>query len=222
MTHPVDLPGAGVMKFPKNRVSKEELLEFWQDIRVQKKLRVQEGTKFESLQSHGNYFTVKTNKGQITAKKVILCMGVRGSPRRLGLPNETLPKVTYNLIDPEQYQRNEIAVVGGGNAAVEAAQYLADKKYQNKVKLLVRGAAFDRCNETNRNKINEMAEKGLVEILYNASVTEITMESLTIMHGNESKIIKNDYLFIFAGADLPTKFLMSLGIEIEKKFGTSL
>ena len=69
---------------------------------------------------------------------MILCLGVRGSPRKLGLANEDLPKVTYNLLDPEQYQQKEVAVVGGGNAGVEAAQYLAREKYRNKVRLLVR------------------------------------------------------------------------------------
>lgn len=221
MTHPADVPGVGQMKFKKNKVSKEELLEFFNDARAKTGLKIKEHVRFISVKKEGNIFHAETSAGIITAKKVILCMGVRGSPRKLGLPNEDTEKVAYNLIDPEQYQRKNIAVVGGGNAGVEAAQMLGNSKYQNKVTLLVRGPTFDRCNEENKNIIVKMAEKGLVEILYSTSVTAIDTKTIKIKtEGKEEKEIKNDYLFVFAGAEMPFKFLMSLGVEIEKKYGT--
>jgi hypothetical protein len=34
--------------------------------------------------------------------------------------------------------------------------------------------------------------------------------------------VLNDFVFIFAGAEMPHKFLMSLGVQIDKKFGESL
>lgn len=222
MSHPAEMPLAGTMKFKSNKVSKEELLEYWGGLRSQYKLNVSESTSFKNLEKKDGIFHMETSKGPMTAKKVILAMGVRGSPRKLGLPNEELPKVTYNLLDPEQYQKQNVAVVGGGNAGVEAAQYLAKAAYGNKVTLLVRGPTFDRCNEENMNIINDMAKKGLVEIWYNSSVAEIHPDKIKVKRADSMVEIPNEYLFVFAGAELPHKFLMSLGIEIDKKFGEGL
>jgi thioredoxin reductase/NAD-dependent dihydropyrimidine dehydrogenase PreA subunit len=226
MTAPADLPLVGKMAFSKNKVSKEELLHFWQTIRAKTDLKIQERTRFESLENCGTHFEVKMSRGgateSITAKKVILATGVRGSPRRLGLANEDLSKVAYNLIDPEQSQGQNIVVVGGGNAGVEAAQYLARAKYGNRVILAVRGNAFDRCNEENQNIIRKMESEGLVQIWFNSKVVEIAADSLLMEKGSERLNIPNDYLFVFAGAEIPSRFLMSLGVAIDKKFGEGL
>lgn len=222
MSHPAVMPLAGTMKFAKNKVSKEELLEYWHGLRAQYDLKIKESVRFVSLEKKDDVFHVQTSLGVMTARKVILAMGVRGSPRKLGLANEDLPKVTYNLLDPEQYQKQSVAVVGGGNAGVEAAQYLAKEKLGNKVTLLVRGLGFDRCNEENQNIIRDMEKKGLVEIWYESSVKEIHAEHLLIQKKEQVVQVPNDYLFVFAGAEMPHKFLMSLGVEIDKKFGEAL
>lgn len=222
MTYPADLPLVGKMKFKGDKVSKEELLEYWNDVRKKTGLKVREGTKFDGLVNEGRFFSVMTSQGTIRARKVILCMGVRGSPRKLGVKGEDSTKVTYNLLDPGQYQGKDIAVVGGGNAGVEAAQYLAKPEYGNRVKLLVRGPTFDRCNEENRRIVTLLAEEGKLEIWYDSSVTEVQPKHLKVTRDGKEARIPNDYLFVFAGAEMPHRFLMSLGIKIEKVFGKSL
>ncbi|MBT4761337.1 MAG: NAD(P)-binding domain-containing protein [Bdellovibrionaceae bacterium] len=220
MTHPADVPGYGQMKFDKNKVSKEELLAYWNGIVKKSGLKIDEGISFENLEKENDVFKVTTKDGKaITAKKVILCMGVRGSPRKLGLDNEDLPKVAYNLIDPEQYKGKHVAVVSGGNAGVEAAQMLAEAKYKNTVNLLVRGDIMDRCNDDNKAIINAMADKGLVTIRYNTVVSEIEKDTIVIDNEGNTEKINNDFIFVFAGAIMPYQFLMSIGIEIDKAHG---
>ena len=222
MTQPADVPLMGTMKFPKHKVSKEELLAYWAKARQQTGLKVKEGCKFLGLEKQSDIFHVQTSTGKITARKVILCMGVRGSPRKLNVPGEQSTKVTYNLLDPEQYQKMNIAVVGGGNAAVEAAQYLCRPEYRNRVTLLVRDERLDRCNQENQDIIFDMAKKGIVRIRFSTVVKSIQPEHLIIEKNKTEHKIANDYLFVFAGAELPFKFLESLGIKIEKKFGEAL
>lgn len=222
MSHPFDLPITGKMKFKNNKVSKEELLDYWSEIKSKTGFQVQEQTKFESLEKKDDFFEVATSKGKYTAKKVILAIGVRGSPRKLGVPGEDSPKVTYNLLDPEQYQKKNIIVVGGGNAGVEAAQMLCQEKYQSTVHLFIRGAAFDRCNEDNINRIQALEKKGRVKIWYNTSIQEIFPDKVRLKKGEESTEIPNDFVFVFAGAEMPHKFLMSLGVAIDKKFEQGL
>jgi thioredoxin reductase len=130
-----------------------------------------------------------------------------------------MTKVTYNLLDPEQYRKRHVAVVGGGNAAVEAAQYLAKQKLRNKVTLLVRSAKLDRCNQENQDIINEMAKRGQVKMMFNTTVKEIHKRHLVIERDGQAMDLQNHYLFIFAGAEMPFKFLESIGIKIDKKFG---
>lgn len=61
---------------------------------------------------------------------------------------------------------------------------------------------------------------GLVEISYNSSVQEITMTEIKIKKNEEVITFQND--FVFTGAEMPHKFLMSLGVQIEKKFSEGL
>lgn len=222
MSHPFELPLVGKMKFESNKVSKEELLDYWNDVKKKTGYQIQESTKFESMENKNTHFVVKTSQGTYSAQKVILAMGVRGSPRKLGVPGEESSKVTYNLLDPEQYQKKCVVVVGGGNAGVEAAQMLGEAKYQSTVHLFVRSQTFDRCNEDNINRITAMEKKGLVKIWYNTSIEEIFKDKIRLKKGDEVLEIPNDYVFVFAGAELPHKFLMSLGVQIDKKFAEGL
>jgi len=222
MSHPFELPMMGKIKFKNNKVSKEELLEYWRAVKDKTGFKVQEQTQFIGLEKKDNFFEVKTSKGTYTSKKVVLSMGVRGSPRKLGVPGEDSAKVTYNLLDPEQYQNKKIIVVGGGNAGVEAAQMLCQEKYGSTVHLFVRGPAFDRCNEDNINRIQALEKKGLVQIWFNTSIQEITATKAKVKKNEDSLELANDFIFVFAGAELPNKFLMSLGVEIDKKFEKGL
>ncbi|RYZ60175.1 MAG: 4Fe-4S dicluster domain-containing protein [Proteobacteria bacterium] len=219
MSFALDLPMVGQFKFKANKVSKEELLSLWHHVRKQASLNVKEECRFINLKKKGDIFEVETSKGIMTAQKVILGMGVRGTPRKLGLPNEELPKVTYNLLDPDQYQQKWIAVVGGGNAGVEAAQYLCKASLKNKVFLLVRGDTFDRCNEENQKIITDYEKRGMVQICYNTSVDQIEQDHLMVKRDGKVMRLQNDYLFVFAGAIMPFAFLKSIGVQIETKFG---
>ncbi len=222
MSHPFNLPIVGLAKFPQHEVSKEELLSYFDKVRKQAGLKVQEKTRFENIEKKGDIFVVKTNKGDITARKVILSMGVRGSPRKLGVPGEDKPKVTYNLIDPEQYQKKNIVVVGGGNAGAEVTQMLADKRWGNKVHQLVRTGTFDRCNEDNQNRLRTLEKEVGLNIWFNSGVVSIHDDYVEIKKENEVVKVPNDFIFVMAGAELPHKFLSSVGIKIEKKFGEGL
>jgi thioredoxin reductase/NAD-dependent dihydropyrimidine dehydrogenase PreA subunit len=219
MSHPAELPGVGTMRFPTNKVSKEELLSYWNTVRKKAGIKIHEKVKFENVEKQADTFRIKTSKGEHIARKVILAMGVRGSPRKLGLPNEDSGKVAYNLVDPAQYKNIPVTVVGGGNAGVEAAQMLADPKLKNDVTLLVRGPVMDRCNDENKKIIERMEKQGLVKIWYNSEVKEIRPDTVLVKKGEESLEIQNKFLFVFAGAEMPYKYLMSLGVKIDKAFG---
>ncbi|MBI4403820.1 MAG: NAD(P)-binding domain-containing protein [Deltaproteobacteria bacterium] len=222
MTSPVVLPIVGPLKFKSNKVPKEELLEKWERIRKATTLKIQEAITFRGFEVHNGIFVVATSAGLIRTRKVILAMGVRGTPRKLGLPNEDLPKVTYHLVDPQQYRNRSIAIVGSGNSAAEAAIALANPRYENKVTLLVRGQGLSRCNDENERNVSALIAEDRIQMLTASEVKEIDRDFLVVQQKEQTVQLPNDYLLILAGTELPHKFLMGLGIEIEKKFGEPL
>ena len=222
-SHPLEFPIVGNKKFKSNIVLKEEILNVFSKIKNENNLVIHEKETFKNLKKLDNgTFEIETSKGKYTSKKVILGMGVRGSPRKLGIPNEDLAKVTYNLVDPEEYQNSSIAIVGGGNAGLEAAQYLSKPHLKNKIHLVVRGGAkeaFSRSNEQNQNLVFELEKKKLITIHYDSAIKSIEQDHIILTTGNSELKLINHYIFIFAGADVPFKFLMSLGIIIDKAHG---
>src|SRR5207253_2799453 len=83
----------------------------------------------------------------------------QGTPRKLGCRGEALPSVTYRMRDPEQYEGCGVLVVGGGDAALEAAMQLAEES-DARVSISYRGENFAKCREKNRTQMAEMVNAG--------------------------------------------------------------
>ena len=77
-----------------------------------------------------------------------------GSPRKLGVKGEELPKVMYRLIEADHYVNKKILVIGGGDSAVEAAMGLAHQ-VGNTVTLSYRQANFSRIKDRNAKRIED-------------------------------------------------------------------
>ena len=101
MTEAVQLPIYG--KFGKKLISKEELLATWMKAIEKGKIRIEEGIKVSGIDGSDGAFEVATSRGAVLARKVVLATGRRGTPRKMRVPGEELAKVTYNMIDPQQY-----------------------------------------------------------------------------------------------------------------------
>ena len=68
-------------------------------------------------------------------------------------------------------------------------------------------------------RLQAMAARREVKIMFNTFVTEIHRDHLVIDASGRKGSMPNNFIFIFAGAEMPFKFLQSLGIKIDKKFG---
>jgi len=218
MTAPVTLPLAGKMNF--REVSKEKLLEFWQDVIERSNISINFNERLEAIQQAENGFAVRTSRATYLVSSVLLAIGRRGTPRKLGVPGEDLTKVVYRLADPEQYQGMHVLVVGGGDSAIEAAAELAGLPGTS-VTLSYRSDAFSRVKEKNRKRIANLAGSGQVEILMSSNVTEIHERDVIIALQDRTVTLKNDAVIICAGGVLPTPFLKAIGIEVETKYGTA-
>lgn len=217
MTSPVDIPMYGKVRL--RETTKEALLDLWMEIIKKAGLDIKTNEKMTGLQREGNdVFRVSTGKGEYRARHVVLAIGRRGTPRKLGVPGENLSKVTYRLLDPEQHRGQSLLVVGGGDSAVEAAMALADQP-GNKVLLSYRGDAFARIKPMNKTRLEAALSKKSINVILKSNITEISEKEVKMETGGKPVSFPNDYVYIFAGGELPNEFLKSIGIQIEKKFG---
>lgn len=214
MAEPVEMPLYGSLYVGDG--TKESLLGVWETILANTGVQVQTQERVECIARTGGLFTVTTAKSAYRTKNVVLALGKRGTPRRLGVPGEELAKVTSRLIEADTYQNKNIVVVGGGDSAVEAALALS-KASRNRVVLSYRGQSFDRARERNRKLLRDAEDTGRVRVIRESVLTEIRPDSVRLSAGAETLDLPNDYVFVMIGGESPEAFLQKIGIEIVEK-----
>ena len=217
LTGPFDLPGWGRVK--KRELSKEELMDIWQETIAKTGLVLRLGERFESLYKEGDLLRVTTSKGAIVARQVLLAIGRRGTPKTLDVPGEERPKVAYSLKEPEHYAGWHVLVVGGGDTALEAALMLSEQP-GTKVTLSYRGDTFFRAKPKNQLRIREAIDAGRVLFLAGSEVTSIGAREVVLKKDGGTIVVPNQQVFILIGGVLPTGVLAGAGIAMERKFGT--
>jgi len=167
-----------------------------------------------------NTFVVETGSHrQIKAKTIVLAFGL--TPRNLEVPGEkelTGKGVTYcATCDGPLYKGKTVVVVGGGNAALDAAEYMS--KLAKKVYLLVRKDKFRR-EQILADKV--LADEN-IEVIFNATTTEVKgkdrVEALAYQVGEDAqnKEIKVDGVFIEIGHLASTKWLANLNLDLTER-----
>ncbi|MFV0275539.1 MAG: thioredoxin-disulfide reductase [Bacilli bacterium] len=173
--------------------------------------------KFETVLSIDKNKTVTTNKNVYEAKSIVIATGVQN--RKLELENERKligRGISFcALCDGNFYKDKTVAVVGGGNTAVEDAIYLSN--VAKKVYLIHRNENF-KCE--NR-YLQEAKNIDNVEIITNANVEFINgkdfLENIDIKINNENiHNLEIDGLFIAIG-QVPNNKIFKNVINIDKK-----
>jgi thioredoxin reductase len=217
MTAPAKLALVGTMQFAET--SKEDLMEYWEGVAREHVLNVRCNERALGIDGERDAFVVTTSRGQRKCRRVLLALGRRGTPRRLGVPGEDLPKVVYRLTDPAQYAGCRVCVVGGGDSALEAALALAAER-DTDVTLSYRAAAFARAKPKNRAAFDQAVEDGRVRLLLESSIVEIRADAVVLEQRGERIGLANDAIVVCAGGVLPTPFLKQVGIDVQTKYGT--
>jgi thioredoxin reductase (NADPH) len=218
MTAPASVPLVGKVNF--RQTSKEELLQFWKEVEGKTGLKINYKERVEDITRESEGFVVKSARAQYRTRSVLLAIGRRGTPRKLNVPGEELPKVVYRLIDPEQYAGQQVLVVGGGDSALEAAASIAESGSRGVV-LSYRGDAFDRAKTRNRERVQTAANAGALQVLLKSNVKQIEREAVAIEHQGRMLKVSNDAVIVSAGGVLPSDFLRRIGISVETKYGTA-
>ena len=219
MTAPLILPGP--FSLMEREYFKEDLLEIWKGLVDEFKLHIKEHEIVHSIEkSATGLFEVKSSSGVIKARNVVLAIGRRGIPRKLGVVGEQLPNVAYSLKDARHYEGDRCLVVGGGDSAVEAALSLSEEMGTT-VYISYRQDQFSRIKKDNLDRLKSAISTGAILPFMRSNVLEIkNSEVILSLSDGETQSVPNDFVFIFAGGTLPTEFLQNCGIKIDTVFGS--
>ena len=210
--------------------SKEGLIATWEKVIAQAGLTINDREEVLGVESGKPHFLIKTASNRtVEARFAVLAIGVRGNPRRLGMAGETPERVFYNLIEPEEFQKKNILVVGGGNAGAEVVQALAAPELGNKVSYSFRDASLTTVTRENAEKITALQLTNAVTLYPSSALKEIkpgkiVLDPVKVKTGAPQATslvsdleIDNDVIFAMIGAELPTRFLKSIGIRMTAK-----
>lgn len=165
------------------------------------------------------YKIVKTTNNEIKTKAVILAIG--RTPKKLEKTNESSLEgkgISFcSLCDGALYKNEEVAIVGGGNSALEESLYLS--KICKKVYII---------NRSENLKGDEILKKQIlasnnIEVIYNSQVIKFNgendiLESIDINKNDKIENLKIKACFIFIGYEPATKFIKNLDILDEKGY----
>lgn len=156
--------------------------------------------KVESINKNNNCFSVKTKNNFYQGLSVIIATGAKS--RKLDLPNEEKligNGISYCAIcDGNFYKNKDVAVIGGGNTALDDAVHLSD--ICNKVYLIHRRDTF----KGESYLLDILKQKNNVEIITNAYIEELVEEDdklkeIVIYRENIKNIISISGLFVAIG-----------------------
>jgi thioredoxin reductase len=214
MAEPVKVPIYGELWVAD--ASKESLLQVWQNIVERTGLRVRTGQEVVSVARGTDSIEVRTASSVYRAPHVVLAVGRRGTPRRLGVPGEALPHVFYDIVEMEAFQGAPLLVVGGGDSALESAVGLAHQPGTTVV-LSYRGDSFDRAKERNREKLERLRAQGRIEVLLKSDVREIREGEAIVAAGGAARAVPARYVVIRIGGEAPFEILRRAGVAIVAK-----
>lgn len=189
--------------------TRESILMAWEHSVKETGLAIQRPELVQQVMKANGEFTVKTDRGAYQSRFVILGIGIQGNPRKLNVPGETLPHVSYRLVDPFIYEDMDILMVGAGDAAIEGVLALCDK---NRVSVANRNTEFYRLKDALDREINQKVKAGQVTAYHSATVERIEEGYTYLKLPDRTVKVKADLVFIRIGAEVPRAFFEKMGL----------
>ena len=185
-----------------------------------RQLKYKEGIEVSKIQKiQDRQFEVHTKDGSMfPSRQVLVAIGRQGNPRKLKIEGcDDCAKVTYRLHTREDYDNEDVLVIGGGNSAIEAALMLKD---HNRVTISYRGDDFFRAKEENRRLLDDAIAKGEIKAILKSNILRSRAREVDLEVEGETQTIKNDKVIILIGTLPPIEFLMDTGMELDGIWNT--
>lgn len=172
------------------------------------------------LKRDGDHLVVETGEGPLQARAVLVATG--SDYKKLGIPGEAEyygRGVHYcATCDGAFYRDKTLAVVGGGNSAIQEAMFLT--KFASRIDLLVRSTV--KASEVLQRELEEFIADGKITVHLGAVPTEITSTDEKAANGvkytqdGQEKTLAVDGIFVFIGLLPNTGFLQGTDVQLDE------
>lgn len=214
LAEPVKMPLYGDLWIAD--ASKESLLKVWEAVIEQAALDVRTGHEVTGIEMRDGLFEVISRGRPLRARRVVLALGRRGTPRRLSVPGEDLAKVLYDVIEMEAFAGRKVLVVGAGDSAGESAVGLSRQR-GTEVTLSYRADRLTRMKPRNLEKVQAAIGDGRIRPLANSQVREILPDRVVLDVDGSSLNLPNDDVIVRIGGEPPHDFLKRAGVRLVMK-----
>jgi CRP-like cAMP-binding protein/Fe-S-cluster-containing hydrogenase component 2/thioredoxin reductase len=220
MAEPGVLPLRSPVRF--NAGKREAILGAWGEDLAKHKVNVRYRSGVTKIVGQKGAFELTTAAGEIwRAEHVVLCIGLQGNLRKLGVPGEDLPRVQYQLDDPEAYPGETIIVIGSGDAAIENAIALAEN---SRVIMINRSEEFARAKQGNLDAVLAAIKDGKIDCRFSTTtlkVEEVETDGKPCRYIAQTpkgaETIACDRVIARLGAVPPRKLVEGFGVQFPSK-----
>ncbi len=172
-----------------------------------------------TIRIEGKYKIVTVDGQDVKAKAVLIATG--SDWKKIGVPGE---KELYGrgvhycaTCDGAFYRDRKLAVVGGGNSALQETIFLT--RYSSHIDLLVRSSI--KASDVLQHDLQKYIDEGKVTVHLNTTTDEILategrVTSVKVTENGEPKELTVDGVFVFVGLLPNTAFLEGTGIELDE------
>jgi thioredoxin reductase (NADPH) len=193
------------------RPTRSEAVEYYSDVAKSSGLKVYQQERVLGVAGEDGSFRISTSLGIRRAEKVIIATGFYGQPNLLGIPGESLAKVTHYFRDARSFSGRRVAVIGGRNSAGTAATELAEAGAR--VVLIHRGKRFG-MKAWIASALDDAIAAGSIHVLMNSHVESIFEGFITVKTPQGRRPIANDFVFAMTGYHADLEFLRRNGISL--------
>ena len=172
-----------------------------------------------AIRMDGKYKILTVDGEDVKAKTVLIATG--SDYKKIGVPGE---KEFYGrgvhycaTCDGAFYRDKKLAVVGGGNSALQEAIFLT--RYASHIDLLVRSTV--KASDVLQRDLQKYIDEGKVTLHLNTTTDEIVatngrVSSVKVTTNGEARELTIDGIFVFVGLKPNTDFLVGTGVELDE------
>jgi thioredoxin reductase (NADPH) len=202
-----------------HKPKRNQALVYYREVVKREKLRINKYERVtEIVKRQESVFEVTTDKQKYSSTNIVIATGYYDNPNFMGIPGEQLEKVSHYFKEAHPFFDMDVAVIGGKNSSVDAAIEL--EKAGARVTVLYRGAEYSpSIKPWVLPEFEALVRSGVVDMVFNAQVKEVTEDSIVYEHEGETVELRNDHVFAMTGYRPDHAFLEKMGVKIEADTG---
>ncbi len=202
----------------KDKPQRNDALVYYRTVAELEQLTINSDETVLSVEKKNNVFHLRTDKTEYETSYVVAATGYYDQPNRLEAVGADLPHVHHYFKEGHPYFQKNVVVIGGKNSAVDAALEL--ERAGANVTVVYRGSSYSpSVKPWILPGFESLVNNGKIRMIFQASVDEITSETVRIRSGAGMEVIPSDAVFAMIGYHPDYNLLGSMGIQLEQDSG---